>query len=344
MTKKVVFRKSLVIGIIILFVGASVVPSISGDNIESISISNEFVNFEKADIKGDRDELDQYMIDFFMGVGGVIGNYKDEGSSYYNWSIAQSFKPSKFIQTRIILALSRSTIPPTIFPLKITIRKNLIGENLRCIDIKPEDITEFPNGNWLEYDFDDLIVDVGETYYIVCYTTNSTDNLYIWGGNTNDTYKNGEAHFSLDDGQTWNTFPPDTVADMCFMTFGRDNNRPYSPSIDGPNSGTAGVIYNYDFTADDPDSDNMTYHVEWGDGGVDEGFVESGGAFTLTHSWDAKGDYTIKAKLIDEFGAESDWGELEVTMPRTRAVNTPFLNFLEQHPILYQLLLRFLRL
>jgi len=36
----------------------------------------------------------------------------------------------------------------------------------------------------------------------------------------------------------------------------------------------------------------------------------------LSHSWSISGDFTIKAKLIDEFGAEGEWGKLTVTMPR----------------------------
>ena len=83
----------------------------------------------------------------------------------------------------------------------------------------------------------------------------------------------------------------------------------------------------------------MTYLVEWGDDTVDEGFVESGGAFNLSHIWDKKGDYLIKAKLIDDYGADSNWAKLTVTMPRNRAYsNTLLLRLLEQFPILNRLL------
>jgi CubicO group peptidase (beta-lactamase class C family) len=97
--------------------------------------------------------------------------------------------------------------------------------------------------------------------------------------------------------------------------------KPYVLSINGPRNGKIGIIYDYEFSdCVDPDGDDMTYHVEWGDGGVDEGFVASGGAFTLSHTWDDKGDYVIKAKLIDDYGAESDWATFDVNIPRTKTL------------------------
>ena len=43
--KKILFRKSLVIGIIVLFVGASLVPSISGNDGEVETIENNNDNY-----------------------------------------------------------------------------------------------------------------------------------------------------------------------------------------------------------------------------------------------------------------------------------------------------------
>ena len=126
------------------------------------------------------------------------------------------------------------------------------------------------------------------------------------------------------------------------------NNPPDIPIITGPTNGNPGIIYDYDFTnCVDPDGDDMTYHVEWGDGGVDEGFVESGEAFTLSHNWSKKGDYTIKARLIDVYGAEGDWATLEVTMPKNKAfdINFHLLNWLfERFPNVFMILKCLLKL
>ena len=113
-----------------------------------------------------------------------------------------------------------------------------------------------------------------------------------------------------------------------------ENLPPVEPTIDGPTNGKAGTSYDYDFTdCFDPDGDDMTYHVEWGDGGIDEGFVESGGAFTLSHIWSEQDTFTIRAKLIDEYGLESDWATLEVEMPVNQQVTNPlFQMLLERFP------------
>ena len=84
--------------------------------------------------------------------------------------------------------------------------------------------------------------------------------------------------------------------------------------------------------------------MDWDDGSPIETVYptwynpEESGPGIANHSWDTKGTYTIKARAIDIHGAESEWGELEVSMPRNKAINTPFLNFLQSHPNLFPLL------
>ena len=140
---------------------------------------------------------------------------------------------------------------------------------------------------------------------------------------------------------TKKTFEPENV-DIWLIKFSaeNDNRPPNKPTIDGPNSGKTGIIYDFDFNdCVDPDGDDMTYYVEWGDGVVDEGFVESGGAFTLSHKWDRKGDYQIKAKLIDDHGAESGWATFDVSIPRTKTLfNHPFQDLFSRFTNLFPIL------
>jgi len=57
------------------------------------------------------------------------------------------------------------------------------------------------------------------------------------------------------------------------------------------------------------------------------------------HIWYESGDYTIKAKLRDENGMESDWGYLEITMPKSRPRYSPHLfRLLERYPLLERLI------
>ena len=121
---------------------------------------------------------------------------------------------------------------------------------------------------------------------------------------------------------------------------------PSAPDISGTEEGKPGESYSYYFTSTDPDGDDVSYFIDWGDGSVPDWtpYRTSGALLKEDHEFSEYGTFIIKAKAKDIYGSESDWAELSVAMPRNRAVNTPFLNFLESHPILYQLLLRFLRL
>jgi len=95
------------------------------------------------------------------------------------------------------------------------------------------------------------------------------------------------------------------------------NSPPEAPLIDGLTEGEAGVEYDYTFVADDPEEDDISYYVEWGDdttSGWTE-FVASGTEITLSHTWEEQGTYLIQAKAKDIHEAEGPWGELEVEMP-----------------------------
>ncbi len=105
---------------------------------------------------------------------------------------------------------------------------------------------------------------------------------------------------------------------------------PESPIINGPTEGKVGASYTFTFTSNDSDNDALYFIVFWGDGTVDEwvGPVHSGEPITKSHTWYEEGTFKITAKAIDEFGAESGFGSLEVSMPRNKAINLKLLNYL----------------
>jgi len=119
-----------------------------------------------------------------------------------------------------------------------------------------------------------------------------------------------------------------------------ENPPPNSPTIDGPTSGSAGTEYTYTIITNEPDGDNVYYYVDWGDGEFEDWFgpFASGTLQTISHTWTEQDTYEIKAKAKDTFDAESDWAMLEVTMPRNRAMQRPFFNFLQNHPNLFPIL------
>jgi PKD domain len=97
---------------------------------------------------------------------------------------------------------------------------------------------------------------------------------------------------------------------------------PTPPSITGAASGKAGEEYEYIFNAVEPNGYDVYYYIEWGDDSTEEwiGPYESGEEIKLSHSWNEQKDYTIRVKAKNEYGAESDWATLEVSMPKTKAI------------------------
>jgi pyrrolidone-carboxylate peptidase len=102
---------------------------------------------------------------------------------------------------------------------------------------------------------------------------------------------------------------------------------PDIPTINGPANGKVGVATEYNFTTTDPESDEVYYFIDWGDTTNSSwiGPYPSGDIITQPHTWSKKGTYTIKAKAKDIYGNESDWAQLQVTMPCS--YNNPFLPF-----------------
>ena len=72
--------------------------------------------------------------------------------------------------------------------------------------------------------------------------------------------------------------------------------------ISGPSCET-NTKYSYVFGAHDPDNDNISYTIDWGDGTTEEtGFLPSGHLFSLLHSWDTPGDIhkSVTGRDIDK--------------------------------------------
>lgn len=116
-----------------------------------------------------------------------------------------------------------------------------------------------------------------------------------------------------------------------------ENDPPNNPVIDGPTKGKPGELYDYTFSCVDPNGDNVTYYIEWGDGDIEEwiGPYLSGEEFILSHSWDTKDIYTIRVQTKDIYDAESGWSTYEVNMPRNRGI---YFNLIEFFPNLVRVL------
>jgi len=125
-----------------------------------------------------------------------------------------------------------------------------------------------------------------------------------------------------------------------------DPNAPDAPGIDGQTSGKAGKEYEYKFKSTDPNGDDVYYYIEWGDGKIEDwiGPIPSGEEIRVTHTWDEKGSYTIKARAKDTNNLWGPWGELEVTMPKNQNRQMHNSWFLQNHPRMFPILRQLLGL
>lgn len=98
------------------------------------------------------------------------------------------------------------------------------------------------------------------------------------------------------------------------------SNPPDAPEIDGPPRVKNGVEYGFSFSAIDPDGDDVMYFIDWGNGDTEETVLyPSGSNVEIKHSWVNKGNYTIKAKAIDIYDAESNYSIFEINVPKNKA-------------------------
>jgi hypothetical protein len=116
--------------------------------------------------------------------------------------------------------------------------------------------------------------------------------------------------------------------------------KPDIPTIDGQTNGKAGIEYEYTIKSTDPEGDDLYYYISWDDGNIDDwiGPYNSGEEVVVSHTWSEKGTYTLRVKAKDEYNMQSDWGMLEVSMPRTKMLfNSRIIDIFNQLGALFPL-------
>jgi hypothetical protein len=81
----------------------------------------------------------------------------------------------------------------------------------------------------------------------------------------------------------------------------------------------------------DPEGDNVFCLWDWGDG-TESGWLgpyASGAEICVTHAWSNEGSFSIRVKVKDEYGAESEWSETFSIIIDGAA---PFLEFIKPKP------------
>ena len=270
-----------VIGILVIS-GFGISAATNDKNSNNLQIKKDFQN----SMMMNRDELDQYQLE--MDWFGPVGRFFLNGEYYI---LAQAFIPTKNILTRVEIMVGRNST--TTYDYVLSIRDDLNGTDLTSVNVAADQIV-IENFSWVEFDFEDITVAPGETYYIVSSTQDEPENWYACGMKIGDVYLNGTVFYTIDYGENWEEEPD---GDMTFKTYGIDNSPPATPIIEGPSSGKPGTSYTYTFiTGLDPDGDDVSYYIEWGDNTSSgwTGFIPSGPpGYSESHSWTLKGTYTI---------------------------------------------------
>lgn len=97
-------------------------------------------------------------------------------------------------------------------------------------------------------------------------------------------------------------------------------NKPTTP--EGPINGKVGFEYFYTSSTTDSDGDDLFYIFDWGDES-DSGWIgpyDSGEDVNTSHIWSKLGRYSIKVKVKDIYGRESEWSDLLIMRMTTSTV------------------------
>jgi PKD repeat protein len=108
------------------------------------------------------------------------------------------------------------------------------------------------------------------------------------------------------------------------------NNPPDKPTLDGPSEGEPGIEYTFTATSSDPDGDIIRFTWNFGE---DRDTIllreyHSDEVCIINHTWDYEGDFEVKVKVRDIYGAESEWSDpIEISVPKKPIIN-PFQRFI----------------
>lgn len=123
------------------------------------------------------------------------------------------------------------------------------------------------------------------------------------------------------------------------------NYPPKNPSITGPISVKPNIAYSWYFSSTDPDYDDISYQINWGDGNISDWSdpQPSGSTNPESHIYSDKGTYIIKCKAKDINGYESGQGMLQISVPYSSITSLqPFRERIFGRPLHTFPLLRYL--
>jgi PKD repeat protein len=120
--------------------------------------------------------------------------------------------------------------------------------------------------------------------------------------------------------------------------FIKNINPPAVPTISGPSITKPGETVIIKIISHDPGNE-ISYYIDWGDGDTEKwlGPYISGKEIESSHIYETKDSYIIKVKAKNQYDVESDWGTIEISMPKTYLSN-PILQLLMKMSIHFPIL------
>jgi len=122
-----------------------------------------------------------------------------------------------------------------------------------------------------------------------------------------------------------------------------DNLPPNDPEITGPAKGKVGITYLFTIWTEDPEHQNVSFYIEWGDG-TSTGwtpYFNSGQYVHYTHTWYKINEYPLRCKAKDIYNAESNWTYMDIPIAKNTALNFNFNQFerlIERFPNVFTIL------
>ena len=187
------------------------------------------------------------------------------------------------------------------------------------------------------------------TYTFVSNDEENEDVKYFidWGDGDSDETNYVQSNTSVQLSHSWHTEDDYNISAEAYDIHGKPSDLsiyhirigdqpPDVPNIYGAVRGIPDIFYEYGIISIDPENDNLSYDIDWGDGNIetDIGPYRSGEIFPRSHKWDKTGTYLIKARAKDEFDFYGDWSEYRVNVPQNKAFNFNLLELLfERSPL-----------
>jgi len=264
---------------------------------------------------------------------------------------AQSFIPTVEILTKASIKLLKlqGTAPYKFYFLEI--RKDSIdSQTLTKKHIHRDDIST--GQDWYEFDFPDIEVIPGDTYFILVYgeTFNYDVGEVKWYYGYPDPYPQGDGYV-LNYLQEWIALNEwvgqGANCDFCFKTYGIKNEPPAKPVVQGPSEVKINEEIELRIVSIDPEGEPLRYNINWNDGNETGWFgpFPSGEEIIMAHSWSEQDSYQVMIKSKDPFDEQSDQANHIVTVKKTKSY--PFIKINElfrNHLIFYQLLKKIINL